>query len=109
MNKLILLVLFLCTLSVKSQTDTAILNKLSPEELLKYYVNEKEPEGMYKGPPFVGDSLYNILNPLVIPTQTVNADAIYRDGIELNEGKIKLLDTINRIDQKLKPKIALGS
>lgn len=108
MPKVILLVLFLFSISVKSQTDTAVLNKLSPQELLQYYINEKEPEGMYKGIPFVGDSLYNILNPLVIPTQTVNADAIYRDGIEITEGKIKLLDTINRIDQKLKPKIALG-
>lgn len=108
MYKLILLVLFLFALSVKSQTDTAVLNKLSPQELLQYYINEKEPEGMYKGPPFIGDSLYNILNPLVIPTQTVNADAVYRDGVKTSEEQIKLGDTINRIDQKLKPKIALG-
>lgn len=109
MQKLILLVLFIFSLSVKSQVDTAALNKLSPEQLLQYYINEKEPEGMYKGPPKIGDSLYNELNPLVIPTQTVYADGIYRQGIDFKEGRIKLLDTVNRIDQKLKPKIALGA
>ncbi len=108
MKKLILLVLFLVSISVKSQTDTAVLNKLSPEDLLKYYINEKEPEGMYKGTPKVGDSLFNILNPLVIPTQTVYADGLYRQGIDLKEGRLKLLDTVNRVQQQLKPKIAIG-
>jgi hypothetical protein len=110
MQKLIVLVLFFITLSAKSQIDTAALNKMTPEQLLQYYINEKEPEGMYKGPPKIGDSLYNELNPQVIPTQTVYADGLYRSGIDLKDGgRIKLLDTVNRVDQKLKPKVALGA
>ncbi len=109
MQKLILLVLFLFSLSISSQIDTAALNKLTPEELLQYYINEKEPQDINKGTPFVGDSLYNILNPIVIPTQTVYADGLYHSAAELEENKVKLLDTVNRIDQKLKPKIALGA
>lgn len=110
MRKLIpLVLLFLVTITVNSQTDTAALNKLTPEELIKYYINEKEPEGMYKGTPFVGDSLYNILNPQVVPTQTVNVDPLYREGADAYAKKLKALDTTNTAEQKMKPKVSLGA
>jgi len=108
MKKLILLALFLVSVSVKSQTDTSALDRMTPEELLKYYQNEKPPFSNYKGPEKVGDSLYNKLNPLVIPTQTVHAPSLYREGADLNAGRIKLFDSLDNADQKLKPKVAAG-
>jgi hypothetical protein len=112
MRKLILLFIFLVSVTVRSQTDTSLnyspLDKLSPEELLQHYINEKEPFSLYKGPENVGDSLFNIINPLTIPTQTVYADALYRMGFEQESDKNKLLDSIDNADQKLKPKISLG-
>ncbi len=110
MQKFLFLVLLFISLSVKCQIDTAKLNALSPEELLQYYINEKEPENIYKGPLKIGDSLYNTLNLQVIPTQTVYADALYKDELEREDDeKNKLIDTVNRVKEKLKPKIALGA
>jgi hypothetical protein len=109
MKKLVLLLLFLVSVSVQSQTDSSALDKMTPEELLQYYINEKPPVSTFKGPEKVGDSLFNFLNPQVIPTQTVHADPLWREGMSLNAGKINLLeDSINNADQKLKPKISLG-
>lgn len=112
MRKLILLVIFLVSVTVNSQTDTSLsfspLDKLSPDELLQHYINEKEPVSLYKGPEKIGDSLYNQINPLTIPTQTVYADALYRLGFEQSEDKNKLQDTTENADQKLKPKVSLG-
>lgn len=108
MKKLILLALFLVSVTVKSQTDSSGLDKLTPEELLQYYINEKPPHSTFKGPEKVGDSLFNILNPQVIPTQTVHADALYREGMEADRQKNALEDSINRADYKMKPKIGLG-
>ena len=50
MKKLILLFLFLVSVSVKSQKDTSVLDKMTPDELLKYYQNEKPPLSTFKGP-----------------------------------------------------------
>lgn len=110
MKKLILLFLFLVSVSVQSQTDTSALDKLTPDELLKHYQNEKEPYSTYKGEEKIGDSLYFELNPQVIPTQTVNADALFRFGQDpSNKDRFKLLDSLNNADQQLKPKISLGA
>lgn len=112
MRKLILLIAILVSVTVHAQTDTSLLflDRLSPEELLQHYINEKEPVSLYKGPfEKAGDSLYNILNPLTIPTTTTSGEALYRPGIdpaENSEGGPG--DTTNYADQKLKPKIALG-
>ena len=112
MRKLILLIIFLVSVTVKSQTDTSLnfspLDKLSPDELLQHYINEKEPFSLYKGPEKIGDSLFGIINPLTIPTKTVYADALYRQGLESESEKSKLFDSINNADQKLKPKISIG-
>lgn len=91
-----------------SQTDTSYLDKLSPEELQKYY--ENEPEFLYnKGPLYIGDSLYKSLQPLVVPTQTVEAPALYHEGRDL-PGMPVTSDTASEKDLfALKPKIALGS
>ncbi len=112
MRKLILLAIFLVSVTVRSQTDTSLnfspLDKLSPDELLQHYINEKEPVSLYKGPEKIGDSLYEILNPLVIPTQTVNADALYRESWGGKENSNDPNDTTDNAEQKLKPKISLG-
>jgi hypothetical protein len=112
MRKLILLIIFLVSVTVRSQTDTSRnfspLDKLSPDELLQHYINEKDPISLYKGPEKIGDSLYDQLNPLTIPTQTVYADALYRQGFEQGSVKNKLSDSTDNADQKLKPKISLG-
>ncbi|MCW3075484.1 MAG: hypothetical protein JWO32_93 [Bacteroidetes bacterium] len=110
MKKLILFILFLVSISVKSQTDTSALDKLTPEELLKHYQNEKEPYSTYKGPEKIGDSLYFELNPQVIPTQTVYAESLFRFGDDgTGRDRFHLLDSMNNADQKLKPKISLGA
>jgi hypothetical protein len=109
MKKLVLLFLLIVSVTTRAQTDTSALDKLSPEELLKYYQNEKEPFSNYKGPEGVGDTLYNELNPLTIPTQTVFADGLFRWGMDPSRDRFKLLDSIDNADQKLKPKISLGA
>lgn len=112
MRKLILFVLFLVSISVRSQTDTANyshLDKLSDDELLQFYINEPEPIPFYRGPIEVGDSVYNVLNPLTIPTETVDADALYRPESELENNSDAVLDSTDDAEQKLKPKVALGS
>ncbi|MBL7921585.1 MAG: hypothetical protein JNJ40_14820 [Bacteroidia bacterium] len=111
MRKLILLIAILVSVTVRSQTDTSVLflDRLSPEELLQHYINEKEPVSLYKGlNEKAGDSLYNVLNPLTIPTGTVNADALYRPGVDNSDIEGGPEDTTNYADQKLKPKISLG-
>lgn len=108
MKELLFLLFFIVSVATQAQTDTSALDKLSPEELLKYYQNEKEPFSTYKGPEGVGDTLYNELNPLTIPTQTVYADPLFRWGMDPNRDRFHLLDSLNNAEQKLKPKISLG-
>lgn len=112
MRKLLILFVFFTTLSIKSQTDTSgafyLLDLLTPEELLQHYIDEEEPTSLFKGPENVGDSLYSDLNSLTIPTQTVLADNLYNEEDELKKLKLSFEDSINNMEQKLKPKIALG-
>jgi cell division septation protein DedD len=81
---------------------------MSPEELQQYYVNEKPPFSTFKGPEKVGDSLFNILNPQVVPTETVYADALLRWGEEGKSPRERYMDSVDNADQKMKPKVALG-
>lgn len=113
MKKLIFLVLLLVSITVRSQTDTtsapSFLDSLSYDQLLQYYINEKEPVPTYKGPIEVGDSTYKILNPLVIPTATVEADPLLRWDDELGgfRNANAVVDS-SFIGQMFKPKVALG-
>ncbi|MBK9283187.1 MAG: hypothetical protein IPM51_02600 [Sphingobacteriaceae bacterium] len=108
MKKLISFILILVSVAVKGQTDSSALDKLTPEELLQYYINEPEPPSTFKGPEKVGDSLFENLNTQVVPTETVHANALFREGQEQNERNAFLLDSVNRADFKMKPKIGLG-
>ncbi|MCE3228584.1 MAG: hypothetical protein K0S32_3135 [Bacteroidetes bacterium] len=108
MKKLILFALLLVSVFVRSQTDSSALDKMTPEELLKYYENEKEIYYGPKGPEKVGDSLYNVLNPQVIPTQTVYAEALFRYNEEGHNDPLHPLDTFDSKEQRMKPKISLG-
>ena len=110
MKKLILFIFLLVSVTVHSQTDTTSspLDKLTSEELLNYYINEKEPIQFYKGPEHAGDSSYNLLNPLTVPTRTVYADPLlhfYRGSVV---GKDEESDSSNSVIQRLKPKVSLG-
>ena len=110
MKKLAIIISFLVSLSARSQSDSlkyARLDSLTPEQLLQYYINEPEPIPFSKGPEHVGDSVYNILNPLTIPTETVYAEALYRFDYS-RPAEDNILDTSNTADQKMKPKISLG-
>jgi hypothetical protein len=116
MKKLIFAALFLVSISARSQTvqpqpDTAAspLDRLSYDELMQYYINEPDPPQFYKGPTEAGDSVYKILNPLTIPTQTVYADNLlhFTRGFYMT-GAAAGIDTTNRVMQRFKPKVALG-
>ncbi len=109
LKKVLLIFSIFSFFCLKAQTDTAVLNKMSPEELLQYYINEKEPEGMVKGPEKVGDSLYNILNPQVVPTKTVEGEPYFREADDIIGNKSEEDEPIETADQKQKPKISIGA
>jgi hypothetical protein len=107
MRKSLLPFFLLVSLSVISQTDSlkyAKLDSLSYEQLQEYYLNEPEPPQFFKGP-VVGDSVYGVLNPLTVPTETVLADPLIRPE---GAGESFEEDTSSNADQKLRPKISLG-
>lgn len=83
------------------------LDSLTPEQLMQYYLSEPEPIQFYKGPD-VGDSVYYVLNPLTIPTQTVEGEALLRHGDGLDNDQNQPLDSSSSAEQRLKPKISLG-
>lgn len=82
------------------------IDSLTPEQLAQLYADEAEPPYFYRGPD-VGDSVYYVLNPLTVPTKTVEGEALLRfdDGTDPDD---QFLDTVNYAEQKLKPKISLG-
>ncbi len=109
----LLMVLFTCFASAQTDSSrTSKLDTLSAEALGKYYENEPEPIQFYKGPD-TGDSAFYKLQPLVVPTETVEAEAlsIHRrakaeaTGVEEPEEEE---DTASTGAAKLKPKISLG-
>jgi cell division septation protein DedD len=108
MRKLITLLLFLVSISVFPQADSSALDRMTPDELLKYYQNEKPPFSNYRGNTKIGDSLFTQLNTQVIPTETVYGPSLYRSSEDLNPGRIKLFDSLDREEQKMKPKVSLG-
>lgn len=109
MKKLIVFVLFLVSASVFPQADTSALDRMTPEELQKYYENEKPPFSNYKGPAKVGDSLFRKLNAEVIPTQTVYGPSLSHIVDDLNMGRVKLFDSTGAEGEMMKPKIAIGA
>jgi hypothetical protein len=82
------------------------LDSLTPDQLLKYYQNEREPIQFYKGPN-VGDSTFYVLNPLTIPTQTVFGNPLSRH-IDWSGLEMLPMDSASRAEQRLKPKISIG-
>src|SRR5437868_8363236 len=82
----------------------AMLDSLTAEELLLYYLNEPAPPQLIKGGT-VGDSLYYVLNPLTIPTETVQGESLSR---EYTEGPVEM-DSLVQAEQQLRPKISLGA
>jgi hypothetical protein len=109
MKRLSLLFFFLVSASLwAQQKDTSALDKLTPEELMQHYINEKPPVSNYKGPEKVGDSTFNILNPQVVPTQTVHAPSLWREGMDMRSDAEKAADTTDRSGQQMKPKVSVG-
>lgn len=108
-KKISVFILLLVTCYVKAQQDTSSLDKLTPEELLQHYINEPEPWFKYRGPEKVGDSLFTDLNTKVIPTETVLAKGLYREGEDFTKNEQESDSAFNAADQALKPKIALGT
>jgi hypothetical protein len=83
------------------------LDSLTPEQLQEYYINEPEPISFYKGPN-IGDSVYYVLNPQVVPTQTVYGDPLSIRKLDSDGEVAEVPDTANNAEQMLKPKISLG-
>jgi hypothetical protein len=111
MKKLILLILFFVPVFSFTQEDSLKYNQLdsmSYEELQLYYKNEPEPIPFYKGPD-TGDSLYFVINPLVVPTETVLAEPLSIHRLKEDEIPVLLTDSLNTIEQRLKPKISIGA
>lgn len=90
------------TLVPKQLTDS-----LTPEQILNYYLNEPEPMQFYKGPT-VGDSVYYVLNPLTVPTQTNEGYALSNHGNDEEEEFDLTLDTAKGPELGRRPKISLG-
>ncbi len=112
MRSIIICFLILLSFASFGQTDTSKqispLDKLSPDELLQYYINEKAPE-YPKGPLFVGDSLYGDLNNRTIPTNTVMGEGIYRGDIDSRSTEDGINGAATNDIQALKPKISIGA
>lgn len=110
-KKLGVLIFVFVTCYVKAQQDTSasLLDKLTPEELLQYYINEAEPFSNYKGPEKVGDSLFTDLNTKVIPTETVEAKGLYRDNETFTEDATVSDSAFNSVNQMMKPKVSIGA
>lgn len=112
MRGLVLCIFLLLVTASVAQTDTTAsqspLDKLTPEELLQYYINEKAPDWP-KGPLFVGDSLFKNLNERIIPTTTVTGEGLYRGEIDGRYPSDVSPESENAGLEALKPKIALGA
>lgn len=110
MKKFLLLIFFFTSLFVSAQTDTtdnSPIDNLTPDQILDYFINEPEPPKFYKGPD-VGDSVFYVLRPLTVPTETVEAPPLSRHGAAAANAEGEIIDTVNRIQQRLKPKISFG-
>ena len=90
------------TLVPKQLTDS-----LTPEQILNYYLNEPEPIQFYKGPT-IGDSVFYVLNPLTVPTQTIDGYALSNHGSGEEEEFDLTPDTAKGPELGRRPKIAIG-
>lgn len=82
------------------------LDSMTADQLQQYYAEEIDPPYFFRGP-IKGDSVYYVLNPLTVPTQTVEGEPLPRFGEDKIES-FEDIDTTNYAEQKLKPKISLG-
>ena len=87
--------------------DLYQIDSLTPDQLLLYYQTEPEPIQFYKGPD-VGDSVYYVLNPLTIPTSTIDGYGLTRHGDGVSSEMDPALDSTSAAEQRLKPKISFG-
>ncbi|WP_317896819.1 SPOR domain-containing protein [Aurantibacillus circumpalustris] len=83
------------------------IDSLTSDQLLLYYQTEPYPEQFYIGPK-QGDSLYYILNPLTIPTTTLEGEPLSRHMTGLGDDLNQNLDSSSAAEQRLKPKISIG-
>lgn len=111
LKRISVLILLLFAGYAKAQTDTAAspLDKLTPEELIQYYIDEPEPFSKFRGPEKVGDSLYVDLNTQVIPTQTVEAKGLYHPGVDEEIDSTGTDSAFVSTAQAMKPKVSLGA
>ncbi|MBP9069038.1 MAG: hypothetical protein KBG47_05990 [Bacteroidia bacterium] len=111
LKRISVLILLLYAGYAKAQTDTATspLDKLTPEELIQYYIDEPEPFSKFRGPEKVGDSLYGDLNTQVIPTQTVEAKGLYHEGVSEAVDSTGADSAFVSTAQAMKPKVSLGA
>jgi hypothetical protein len=109
LKKLGVLISLLACNFLQAQQDTSFLDRLSPDELLQYYINQPEPPSTYKGPEKVGDSLFTDLNTQVIPTKTVEAKGLYRETEDDYFAKTEADSILGTPDEAFKPKISLGA
>ncbi|MBK7818851.1 MAG: hypothetical protein IPJ60_15905 [Sphingobacteriaceae bacterium] len=110
-KRISVLILLLFAGYAKAQTDTAAspLDKLTPEELIQYYIDEPEPFSKFRGPEKVGDSLYGDLNTQVIPTQTVEAKGLYHEGVSEAVDSTGSDSAFVSTAEAMKPKVSLGA
>jgi len=79
------------------------LDSLSPEELLEYYVSEPPPLMTGKRPS-KGDTIFMQLDPLTIPTRTVEGESLLQFYTEA-----PLSDSVlDASEQMMRPKIGIG-
>jgi len=111
LKRISVFILLLLAGYAKAQTDTAAspLDKLTPEELIQYYINEPEPFSKFRGPEKVGDSLFTNLNTLVIPTATVEAKGLYHEAADEAADSIGADSAFVSTAQAMKPKVSLGA
>jgi hypothetical protein len=111
LKRISVFILLLLAGYAKAQTDTAAspLDKLTPEELIQYYINEPEPFSKFRGPEKVGDSLFTNLNTLVIPTATVEAKGLYHEAADEETDSIGADSAFVSTAQAMKPKVSLGA
>lgn len=109
LRKLCTIIFVLVCVYTNAQQDTSFLDRLSPEELLNYYINEPEPFTKFKGPERVGDSLFTDLNTQVIPTKTVEAKGLYRESEDDYFTASESDSLLGTPDEAFKPKISLGA
>ena len=109
-KKILFFILVLISFRFSAQTDTTTryLDSLSADQLQQYYIDLPEPVQFYKGP-VVGDSLFQELIPLTVPTKTVDGEPLHLNRNIEQENDAEQADTSTAGAQRMKPKITLGT